>query len=122
MEVAHTVWHRLRKHWAMPPSIRKHKELRFGLSDPTVAFAFLCPMQAVVVPPTRSENPGPIDMRERVLHVDRTFEFESGPARGTKVRLTVPFRAASGGAAVRGHEAQVCTPDGLIRCVWVKIL
>ena len=38
---------------------------------------------------------GLISMRERVLQLDGTFEFDSEPRRGTTVKVTVPFRAAS---------------------------
>ncbi len=46
----------LRRRSAMPPNIRRQRKLKFGLRDPTVAFAFLCPMMALVVHPTRSGN------------------------------------------------------------------
>ncbi|MFY9935477.1 MAG: triple tyrosine motif-containing protein, partial [Silvibacterium sp.] len=38
---------------------------------------------------------GLINMRERVLQLDGTFEFDSEPGHGTTVKVTVPFRAAS---------------------------
>jgi len=38
---------------------------------------------------------GLINMRERVRQLNGTFEFESTPGRGTKVKAEVPFRAAS---------------------------
>ena len=34
-----------------------------------------------------------INMRERVLQLNGTFEFDSEPGRGTTVKVTVPFRA-----------------------------
>ena len=43
----------------------------------------------------KSGGLGLINMRERVLQLDGKFEFESQPGRGTTVRVTVPFRAAS---------------------------
>ena len=44
---------------------------------------------------SRSGGLGVINMRERVLQLDGTFEFDSEPGRGTKVSVTVPFRADS---------------------------
>jgi signal transduction histidine kinase/ligand-binding sensor domain-containing protein len=38
---------------------------------------------------------GVISMRERVLQLDGTFEFESELGRGTRMKVTVPFRPAS---------------------------
>jgi len=38
---------------------------------------------------------GVINMRERVLQLHGTFEFDSAPGRGTTVRAEVPFRPAS---------------------------
>ena len=46
----------LRKHSAMPANIRKRRKWKFGLPGSTDAFAFLCPMTALVALPTRSEN------------------------------------------------------------------
>ena len=43
----------------------------------------------------KSGGLGLINMRERVHQLEGTFEFESEPGRGTTVRATVPFRAAS---------------------------
>ena len=43
----------------------------------------------------KSGGLGLINMRERVLQLDGTFEFDSEPGRGTSVRVTVPFRSAS---------------------------
>jgi len=41
----------------------------------------------------RSGGLGLINMRERALQLDGTFEFDSTPGRGTTVTVTVPFRA-----------------------------
>ncbi len=41
----------------------------------------------------KSGGLGVINMRERVLQLDGTFEFDSEPGRGTRVRVAVPFRA-----------------------------
>ena len=38
---------------------------------------------------------GLINMRERVLQLGGTFEFDSELGHGTRVKVTVPFRAAS---------------------------
>jgi len=38
---------------------------------------------------------GMINMRERVRQLNGTFEFESAPGRGTKLKAEVPFRPAS---------------------------
>ena len=43
----------------------------------------------------KSGGLGLINMRERVLYLRGTFEFDSAPGRGTKVRVTIPFRVAS---------------------------
>ena len=43
----------------------------------------------------KSGGLGVINMRERVLQLNGTFEFDSEPGRGTTVRVTVPFRADS---------------------------
>ena len=43
----------------------------------------------------KSGGLGVINMRERVLQLNGTFEFDSEPGRGTTVTATVPFRAAS---------------------------
>src|SRR5271166_914822 len=43
----------------------------------------------------KSGGLGLINMRERVHQLDGTFEFDSEPGRGTTLRATVPFRAAS---------------------------
>ena len=48
--------------------------------------------------PDRIENSrglGVINMRERVLQLNGTFEFDSIPGRGTRVNVEVPFRPAS---------------------------
>ena len=42
----------------------------------------------------KSGGLGLINMRERVLQLDGTFEFNSEPGRGTTVKVAVPFRAA----------------------------
>lgn len=43
----------------------------------------------------KSGGMGVIHMRERVLQLNGTFEFESEPGHGTRVKVTVPFRPAS---------------------------
>jgi len=43
----------------------------------------------------KSGGLGVINMRERVLQLRGTFEFDSTPGRGTTVRAEVPFRPAS---------------------------
>jgi two-component system sensor histidine kinase UhpB len=43
----------------------------------------------------KSGGLGVINMRERVLQLNGTFEFDSEPGRGTTVRVTIPFRAPS---------------------------
>jgi len=43
----------------------------------------------------KSGGLGMINMRERVLQLKGTFEFDSEPGRGTTVRVTVPFREAT---------------------------
>ena len=43
----------------------------------------------------KSGGLGVINMRERVLQLNGTFEFDSEPGQGTRVTVTVPFRAAS---------------------------
>ena len=43
----------------------------------------------------KSGGLGLINMRERVLQLDETFEFDSEPGRGATVKVTVPFRPAA---------------------------
>lgn len=43
----------------------------------------------------RAGGLGLINMRERVLQLNGTFEFDSEPGHGTTVRVTVPFRTDS---------------------------
>ena len=43
----------------------------------------------------KSGGLGVINMRERVLQLHGTFEFDSAPGRGTTVKAEVPFRPAS---------------------------
>ena len=43
----------------------------------------------------KSGGLGVINMRERVLKLDGTFEFDSEPGRGTRVKVSVPFRLDS---------------------------
>ena len=88
----------LRKHSAMPPNIRRQRKWRFGLREPTDAFVFQCPMMVLVATPDqtgKSGGLGVINMRERVLQLHGTFEFDSAPGRGTTVKAEVPFRPAS---------------------------
>jgi signal transduction histidine kinase/ligand-binding sensor domain-containing protein len=42
----------------------------------------------------KSGGLGLINMRERVLQLNGTFEFDSEPGRGASVKVSVPFRAA----------------------------
>ena len=42
----------------------------------------------------KSGGLGLINMRERVLQLSGTFEFDSEPGRGATVRVSVPFRPA----------------------------
>ena len=42
----------------------------------------------------RSGGLGVINMRERVLQLRGTFEFDSAPGRGTTVKAEIPFRPA----------------------------
>jgi len=42
----------------------------------------------------KSGGLGVINMRERVLQLNGSFEFDSEPGRGTRVKVTVPFRPA----------------------------
>ena len=42
----------------------------------------------------KSGGLGVLNMRERVLHLNGTFEFDSAPGRGTSVKVEVPFRPA----------------------------
>ena len=41
-----------------------------------------------------SDGLGLINMRERARQLNGTFELDSGPGRGTTVRVTIPFRPA----------------------------
>ena len=43
----------------------------------------------------KSGGLGLINMRERVLQLDGTFEFDSEPGRGTTVKVAIPFRSRS---------------------------
>jgi len=43
----------------------------------------------------KSRGLGLINMRERALQLDGTFEFDSIPGRGTTVRVTIPFRTGA---------------------------
>jgi signal transduction histidine kinase len=43
----------------------------------------------------KSQGLGLINMRERVLQLDGTFEFDSKPGHGTTVKIGIPFRPAS---------------------------
>ena len=43
----------------------------------------------------KSGGLGVINMRERVLQLNGTFEFDSAPGRGTTVKVEVPFRPAA---------------------------
>ena len=52
-------------------------------------------MAWVATPGQKSGGLGVINMRERVLQLKGTFEFDSTPGRGTTVKAEVPFRPAS---------------------------
>ena len=43
----------------------------------------------------KSGGLGVINMRERVLQLQGTFQFDSEPGRGTTVKAEIPFRAAT---------------------------
>ena len=82
----------------MPPSIRQAKkvEVRLTRSDGRVCLSVSddgvgCDPDQI----GKSGGLGVINMRERVLQLNGTFEFDSEPGRGTRVTVTVPFRAAS---------------------------
>ena len=66
---------------------RTNGSVRLFVSDDGVG----CDPDKVV----RSGGLGVINMRERVLQLNGTFEFDSEPGRGTRVMVTVPFRPAS---------------------------
>ena len=66
---------------------RTNGSVRLFVSDDGVG----CDPDKVV----RSGGLGVINMRERVLQLNGTFEFYSEPGRGTRVMVTVPFRPAS---------------------------
>lgn len=46
-------------------------------------------------PAGKSGGLGVINMRERVLQLGGTFEFDSEPGHGTKVKVEIPFRETS---------------------------
>ena len=82
----------------MPPNIRKQRRLRFGLRRSDGLVWLSVSDDGVGCTPDqvgKSGGLGLINMRERVLQLDGTFEFDSEPGRGTTVKVTVPFRAAS---------------------------
>jgi signal transduction histidine kinase len=54
----------------------------------------------------KSGGLGVINMRERVLQLDGTFQFGSTPGQGTTVRVIVPFRSVSEAAVFPKAYAQ----------------
>ena len=65
---------------------RANGRVRLSVSDDGVG----CNPQRI----GESRGLGLINMRERVLQLSGTFEFDSAPGRGTTVRVEIPFRAA----------------------------
>ena len=73
------------------------ERLRFGLREPTVTCSLSVSDDGVGCTPdhiAKSGGLGVINMRERVLQLNGTFEFDSAPGRGTTVKVEVPFRPA----------------------------
>ena len=74
----------------------KKVEVRLTLSDSVVCLSVSdngvgCALDQV----GKSGGLGLINMRERVLQLDGTFEFDSIPGRGSTVKVEIPFRPAS---------------------------
>ena len=79
----------------MPPNIRRRRKLRFGLRRSDGRVCLSVSDDGVGCAPDqigKSGGLGVINMRERVLQLNGTFEFDSKPGRGTTVRVEVPFR------------------------------
>jgi len=72
----------------------KQAEIRLGRSNGNVCLS-VSDDGVGFTPDGKSGGLGLINMRERVHQVHGTFEFDSEPGRGTRVRATVPFRSAS---------------------------
>jgi len=73
----------------------KKVEVRLTRSDNRVCLSVSddgvgCPPDHIA----KSGGLGVINMRERVLQLDGTFEFVSRPGRGTRVKVEIPFRPA----------------------------
>ncbi len=66
---------------------RSNGTVRLSVSDDGVG----CALEQL----GKSGGLGVINMRERVLQLHGTFEFDSAPGRGTTVKAEVPFRPAS---------------------------
>jgi len=79
----------------LPPSNPKLKvDVRLNRSDGQVGLSVSYDgIGGTPDPMAKSEGLGVIDMRERVLLQNGTFEFDSGPGRSTRVRMTIRFRA-----------------------------
>ena len=77
-------------------SAAKKVEVRLARSDSRVCLSVSddgvgCDLNKI----GKSGGLGVINMRERVLRLNGTFEFESAPGRGTMVRVAIPSLPAS---------------------------
>jgi len=57
-----------------------------------------------MTPGVRSEGMGLLGMRERVLAVGGTFDLDSSPGRGVRIRVELPIGSAGGDATTPGGE------------------